>query len=389
MYRKYEADILVLYFKHTVTVDNVWYESQSVVYPAITTSACDIKSRDHLGIFPSADVRDRASVTGLIPGCSYRVRGVLYDREKKEKLTGKDGKEITAEKEFTASAKQETIELTFRAESALTGGITVVVCEELIHNDVVIASHNDLDDEEQSVHYPEISTSAEDAATESRVGAAVENAVVKDMVYFSNLIPSTEERPVHYTIRGTLMRKSSGEPLLDREGREITVSREFTPEKPSGQVELVFTFDASLLQGETVVCFEDLYRDGLLAAVHADLEDREQSIYYPSVTTSACDERTGSHTGAAGEENTLTDLVSYKNLLPGDYVIRGTVTDSATGLPFRDEEGKMKGSVLVLEFDSRAELDAYLAQEPYVLEHVWDRIEVDPMNVVIVNGEKR
>ena len=54
-----------------------------------------------------------------------------------------------------------------------------------------------------------------------------------------------------------------------------------------------------------------------------------------------------------------------------------------------DEEEKMKGSVLVLEFDSRAELDAYLAQEPYVLEHVWDRIEVDPMNVVIVNGEKR
>ena len=54
-----------------------------------------------------------------------------------------------------------------------------------------------------------------------------------------------------------------------------------------------------------------------------------------------------------------------------------------------DEEGKMKGSVLVLEFDSRADLDAYLAQEPYVLEHVWDRIEVDPMNVVIVNGEKR
>ena len=54
-----------------------------------------------------------------------------------------------------------------------------------------------------------------------------------------------------------------------------------------------------------------------------------------------------------------------------------------------DEEGKMKGSVLVMEFDSRAELDAYLAQEPYVLEHVWDRIEVDPMNVVIVNGEKR
>ena len=54
-----------------------------------------------------------------------------------------------------------------------------------------------------------------------------------------------------------------------------------------------------------------------------------------------------------------------------------------------DENGKMKGSALVLEFDDRAELDAYLASEPYVLEHVWDKIEVEPINVVLVNGKKR
>ena len=47
-----------------------------------------------------------------------------------------------------------------------------------------------------------------------------------------------------------------------------------------------------------------------------------------------------------------------------------------------DEEGKMKGSALILDFPSREELDAYLAEEPYVQEHVWDRIEVDRMNVV-------
>ena len=47
-----------------------------------------------------------------------------------------------------------------------------------------------------------------------------------------------------------------------------------------------------------------------------------------------------------------------------------------------DEEGKMKGSALILDFPSRAELDAYLAEEPYVQEHVWDKIEVDRMNVV-------
>lgn len=48
-----------------------------------------------------------------------------------------------------------------------------------------------------------------------------------------------------------------------------------------------------------------------------------------------------------------------------------------------DDEGKMKGSLLVMEFESRQELDEYLANEPYVQEHVWERIEVERMNVVI------
>ena len=54
-----------------------------------------------------------------------------------------------------------------------------------------------------------------------------------------------------------------------------------------------------------------------------------------------------------------------------------------------DEEGKMKGSALIMNFDSRAELDTYLAAEPYVIEKVWQKIEVEPMNVVIANGKKQ
>ena len=53
-----------------------------------------------------------------------------------------------------------------------------------------------------------------------------------------------------------------------------------------------------------------------------------------------------------------------------------------------DDEGKMKGSALIMEFDSRKELDDYLANEPYVLEKVWEKIVVDPINVVIANGKK-
>ena len=53
-----------------------------------------------------------------------------------------------------------------------------------------------------------------------------------------------------------------------------------------------------------------------------------------------------------------------------------------------DEEGKMKGSVLIMEFDDRAGLARYLASEPYITEHVWEKVKVDPMNVVILNGQK-
>jgi len=52
-----------------------------------------------------------------------------------------------------------------------------------------------------------------------------------------------------------------------------------------------------------------------------------------------------------------------------------------------DEEGQMIGSMLVMEFESREQVDKYLADEPYVVEHVWERIEVERMNVVILDKE--
>ncbi len=53
-----------------------------------------------------------------------------------------------------------------------------------------------------------------------------------------------------------------------------------------------------------------------------------------------------------------------------------------------DENGKMKGSVLILDLPDRAALNEYLTNEPYVIEKVWEKIEVEIMNVVLVNGEK-
>ena len=53
-----------------------------------------------------------------------------------------------------------------------------------------------------------------------------------------------------------------------------------------------------------------------------------------------------------------------------------------------DDEGKIKGSVLILDFENRAASDDYLKNEPYVAEHIWEKVEIKTMNVVIINGKK-
>ena len=53
-----------------------------------------------------------------------------------------------------------------------------------------------------------------------------------------------------------------------------------------------------------------------------------------------------------------------------------------------DEAGKMKGSVLIIDFDGKDRLDAYLKTEPYIVENVWEKVTVELMNVVLLNGEK-
>ena len=52
-----------------------------------------------------------------------------------------------------------------------------------------------------------------------------------------------------------------------------------------------------------------------------------------------------------------------------------------------EQDWKVIGSLLVMEFENREQLDEYLAHEPYVVEHVWERIEVERMNVVIFDRE--
>ena len=53
-----------------------------------------------------------------------------------------------------------------------------------------------------------------------------------------------------------------------------------------------------------------------------------------------------------------------------------------------DDDGRMKGSVLIVDFLDRAALEEYLSREPYVTEHVWKNVEIEVMNVVLLNGDR-
>lgn len=51
------------------------------------------------------------------------------------------------------------------------------------------------------------------------------------------------------------------------------------------------------------------------------------------------------------------------------------------GSALMDENGKMNGSIMTMQFGSREELDQWLAREPYVSGKVWDKIEVIPCKI--------
>jgi len=49
-----------------------------------------------------------------------------------------------------------------------------------------------------------------------------------------------------------------------------------------------------------------------------------------------------------------------------------------------DDIGKMIGSMMVVDFPSKDELDNWLKVEPYVVGNVWQKIDIQPCNVASI-----
>ncbi len=309
-------------------------ENQTVYIPDVHTTATATDTEDHVtGANKEVTITDEVALTGLKVGNEYTVKGVLMD-----KTTGKellvDEEQIVSEETFVADKADMTITLTYTLDASKLAGTTTVVFETLYTEGKEVGRHHDLTDEGQTVYIPEIHTTAADQKTEINHTKSEETATIIDTVHYSHLLPGKE-----YTVNGVFMNKETGEEVLI-DDKPITAETTFTPEKSEGSVDVIFTFDSSLVAPKTVVAFETLEYKGIEIAVHADIEDKDQTVYVPKIKTTAIGEDTEDHIEKAKEDAVIVDTVEYKGLEVGrEYVMTGKLVDKVNGEVITDAEG--------------------------------------------------
>ena len=273
-------------------------------------------------------VTDTVKMTDLIPGEKVTVTGSIVDKETGEPIKNIFGNAITEKKTFTPDAEEAKVKMDFSFDAKELEGKSVVVQQTLSWNDIEVSSHKELDNADQTIVFPEIRTTAIDSETGIHNSFADSEVTITDTVSYKNLIKGHT-----YMMIGTLMNKETGK-ALKVNGKAVTAEKEFTAEETSGTVELQFTFDGSALKGKEVVVFEDCFYEDKLVAVHADIEDKGQTIWFPEIETSAADSETGANNSNPDEMVTIVDTVSYENLIKGEtYKVSGKMMDQETGQP--------------------------------------------------------
>ena len=333
---------------------------QTTYVPDGHTTFVDNATKDHIaGITEKMSLTDTVYYENLKSGETYKVTGVLMDKE-----TGKplliNGEKVEVTKEFTIDPKpivdekgneikdqdgntmmapvSGNIDLTFEFEgSDELEGKTLVAFETMTYKDVEIFVHKDLKDEEQTVHIPGGHTNVVDKDTKDRISKADEEVTLIDTVTYSNVLAGKE-----YEVTGTLMDKETGEPLLV-DGKEVKSTVKFTAPTPedgskyvSGTVDVTFKFDGSALAGKAVVAFEKVTYKGITVFTHADINDNDQTDYFPDGHTTITDNNTKDQITYAQGEISITDTVHYEGLLAErEYEVTGVLYDKKTGKPLK------------------------------------------------------
>ena len=173
-----------------------------------------------------------------------------------------------------------------------------------------------------------------DKQTGSHQGVISKETTSVDRYYYHNLI-----RGKQYKVDFFIAVKETGEKLKDAAGKEVRVTKEFKPTERDGYIDIEYTYDTTGLAGKTVVAGEDLYEEGVMVLHHFDLEDSEQTIYYPEIhTTATADDQKKAD---VNHKTVINDVVAYKNWTPGvEKTIRGVLMNAETGKSILDADGK-------------------------------------------------
>ena len=323
--------------------ENINDEAQTVHLPDGRTEATDPDTDDHT-MMAKGDItiRDRFFYENLLPGYEYAVHGKVMLKpaaegeeptELEAKMVDAEGNEIT-EWIFTPEQKDGSEDIFFVINADDLAGRSVVMFEEMefinpeLETRTVIIKHEDINDEDQTIHFPDGGTEALDSETEDHISNADTEVTIYDNLKFKNLIPGKV-----YTVKGTLIDKATEKPVMVN-GEELTVTDEFVPEEADGSHIVTFTFDGSLLGGHTTVAYETVYSNGKEVFIHADIEDEDQTVHFPDGGTTATDDKTKGHTTYAEKKAVINDEVVYKNLIAGkEYTVTGVLMDKETNLP--------------------------------------------------------
>lgn len=307
-------------------------EDQTVEFPPVEigTTATDPADGDKaIGVGKAVTIEDEVSYKNLATGREYTVTGTLMDSETGEPLKDAEGNAVTASATFEPEGTEGKVKVTFTVDTSTLSNKKLVVFERLEADGNVIASHEDLTDEGQTVEVipPEIKTSAADGADGDKEIAADGKATIVDTVKYTGLVPGTE-----YELQGTLMDAETGEALKGADGKDITATAKFTPQAQDGTQDVTFTFDASALGGAKTVVFEKLFVDGTLIGSHEDPADKDQTVEIsPSLKTTAATIQ-GSKVVKPEDEVAIVDTVHLKGLRPGQsYTLTASINKKADG----------------------------------------------------------
>ena len=356
---------------HADITDNE--QTVTVTPPEIGTTAYAEDKMSKLVIGdPEAVVVDTVAYKNLLVGKAYRLTATLYSAADRAPVY-LDLDPLTASTEFIPDAPNGTVDVVFTFDATSLPEGDYVVTEVLTRDDMRIAEHSDVDDAGQTISLvqPEIGTTATDAADGDKEIPSDPEVTITDVVAYENLIPGKT-----YTITGTLYLKSSGEPLLAGD-EPVASTVEFTPEETTGEVELSFTFDSTAIADDAVVAFEELSRDEVTVAVHADIEDEGQTVKVvrPEIGTTASDDADGDKEIDCDPEVTIKDVVQYKGLFPGKaYEIKGVLMDKATGEPLLVDGNQVTSSLAFTPLSPDGEVE---------LEFTFDASELAGKEIVV------